>query len=444
MTAPRRNALLSIIVRLCVCVILIAASISVCVALIKSKPLPARSDHANTAPRVLVMEARPVEVRRQWDVFGTAQAMDSADVPARVTATVTEIPDDVLAGAWVDKGQLLAKLEESDFVRQEEIAAHSIADTEAQLARLTVELTSWEKRMTLAEQLVELAQAEFDRAIQAQERGGAKQREVDLTKQALISAIRDETVTREALDKLPKQRAGLEAMLLKQKAQRRLAQQNVERCRVVSPIAGVLQSVDVEAGENLAPGQRIARVVDLSRIEVPLRVPASARAYIAVDSEVKIHASGNPDRSWIARVSRIAPEDDRSTRTTSVFVEIEQDPGNSRGLAPGLFLRGALTSSEPQQRWIVPRRAITGDRILLVDHGMIVSRSMSVDFQIEGRFPELGPPDDQWVVLRDPLTEGDLVVAAASRSLQDGMAVKAVTSSVPSEDMTRQIEEATK
>ena len=43
--------------------------------------------------------------------------------PARVTATVIEKPAQIVAGAWVETGQLLVRLDESDFLRQDEIAA---------------------------------------------------------------------------------------------------------------------------------------------------------------------------------------------------------------------------------------------------------------------------------------------------------------------------------
>jgi multidrug efflux pump subunit AcrA (membrane-fusion protein) len=188
----------------------------------------------------------------------------------------------------------------------------------------------------------------------------------------------------------------------------------------------VLQSVDVEVGENLAAGQRVARVVDLRRIEVPLRLPASARAGIAVGDDVLLHATGGSDRTWPARVARIAPEDDATTRTVAVYVELNQDPHDPAALAPGQFLRGTVSSSGAQLRWVVPRRALAGDRLLLVNDGRIVSRAVEIDFQIERKLPQLGLPDDEWVVLREPLREGDRVVVNAARGLADGLAVTAV------------------
>jgi hypothetical protein len=69
---------------------------------------------------------------------------------------------------------------------------------------------------------------------------------------------------------------------------------------------------------------------------------------------------------------------------------------------------------------------VQGDRILMIDDGVIVSRPVAVDFEIHYDLPALGLPDDQWVVLRDELRSGDLIVINASRTLPDGLAVQPV------------------
>ncbi|MHC5114251.1 MAG: hypothetical protein ACYTGP_07470, partial [Planctomycetota bacterium] len=141
--------MLSLIVRTVVCVGLLAIGLMVMTVLVRTRPVPARTDVAANAPRIMVMAAGPVDVRRQWDGYGTAEAMSSADVPARVTATVIELPESVLAGATVEAGTLLVRLDDSDFVRQEEIARHAIADIDAQLRRIEIQLRSWTERVRL-------------------------------------------------------------------------------------------------------------------------------------------------------------------------------------------------------------------------------------------------------------------------------------------------------
>jgi hypothetical protein len=91
-------------------------------------------------------------------------------------------------------------------------------------------------------------------------------------------------------------------------------------------------------------------------------------------------------------------------------------------------VQGQVISQDSQVRWVVPRRAIMSQRIFVVDGGAVRSRSVVVDFQMQAAegLPELGLADRDWVVLRDALPEGALVVVNTSRSLVEGGVVTPV------------------
>src|SRR5262245_22483390 len=340
----QRKIWVSIVVRTIVCVVLLVGAVGLFRLLASTRPMPAPSDARGAAPRIIVMHAQPVPVRRQWSGFGTALAMDSANVPSRVTATVIERPEESRPGRTVTRGQVIVRLDDSDFVRQVEIASQSIEDIAAQLLRLDVEQQSWTRRADLAAQDVTLAQAEDKRVREAFEREAANQRELDAARQALNSAEQALVAAREELDSIVPRRASLEAKRVAEQASLRLAKQNVERSVIVSPLDGVLQSVDVEEGENITAGQRVARVVNPLRIEVPLLLPASSRPFVSIGDEVTLTDAGAGSHAWTARVTRIAPEDDDSTRTLRAFVEVRQEPNGRTLLAPGKFVQGPVTS----------------------------------------------------------------------------------------------------
>ncbi len=360
-------------------------------------------------------------VQREWIGFGTVEAMDTADVPARVSAIVREIPTAIEAGAAVSQGELIVQLDDSDFARQVEIATQNIADIDAQLERLAIEKKSWEERLALVVEGVALARAEYERVRDAEQRTVAKPREVDQARQALLNAISAEVQAKEEFDKLPARDASLRAQQHGQEASLRLAQQDLERCRVTAPLAGVIQSLDVEVGENLQVGQRVARVVNVDRLEVPLRLPSAARSAISPGDAVQIFSAGASGATWRAEVSRVLPEDDTSTRTFLAYVNLERTTGeDEQRLAPGTFVQGTVTSSRESMRWVVPRRALKDGRLLVISDDVVTSRSVDVDFHLHQRFPQLGVPDDQWVVLENELHPGDLILINAARRSPGG------------------------
>ncbi|MHC4416547.1 MAG: efflux RND transporter periplasmic adaptor subunit [Planctomycetota bacterium] len=424
--AKKRNIFVSIITQLTVAAVLLGVAGVIFAWLFNTKPQPNVSNDPPQLRRVEVMEGIAVPVRRRWQGFGTASAIDKADIPAEVSTVVIELAPSLMVGETVEKGALVVRLDDTDFELQQQVSSQRIDDLDAQIAQLELQEASWKRRVELAEQDVELAEADYVRVQDAYAKQAARQREVDQLKQRLVAAVRLEVEARGFLDEIAPRRLQLSAQKRVQEALVRVATKNLERCTITSPLSGVIEAVDVDVGESLAPGQRVARVVSLARIEVPLRLPASARAAVTVGDDVVLAAQGAWEHNWTGEVRRIAPADDESTRTMAAYVEVEQDPADPGRLAPGRFVEGTVISQRVQLRYVVPRRSLLGDRLLLVEEGVVRSRQVHVDFHVQGEFKQLGVVAEQWAVLADSLAEGSQIVVNAARSLSEGLRVEAV------------------
>ncbi len=423
----KRKTLVSVITQSVVSVVALVIAIGIFSLLWRSRPEPARVDEPPRPRRVEVMRAVAVPVRRQWQGFGTARAFNEADIPAEVTAVVVEIPPEIVEGAPIEKDAVVARLDDTDFVIQQNISARRIDDLEAQITQLTLEENSWKQRVEIAAEEVQLAEADYARVKQALERQAARDREVDQARQRLLAAVRVEVGAREQRDRILPRRSQLEAMRSLQESQQRLAAKNVDRCTIRSPLTGFIAAVDIERGESLAPGQRVARVVNLDRMEVPLRLPSASRAGVMIGDEVVLTAQGATSRPWLAEVRHISPLDDQNTRTLTVYVQLDQDPYDMGWLAPGRFVEGTVISRRTEMRYIVPRRSLLGDRLLVVQDGTVRSRIVNVDFHVQGDFDQLGVTAEQWAVLTDSLDDGSAVIVNAAQSLSDGLLVEPVS-----------------
>ncbi|MDG1136902.1 MAG: hypothetical protein P8N28_01470, partial [Phycisphaerales bacterium] len=146
--------------------------------------------------------------------------------------------------------------------------------------------------------------------------------------------------------------------------------------------------------------------------------------------EVALRSAGFGKRYWDARVSRIAPEDDTTSRTMVVYVDIKQDPMNAISIPPGLFVRGEVKSLQDDRlRWVVPRRAIREDRVMIIRDSIVRSVPVSIDFSVSEELPDFGVPDQDWAVLETPLNAGDFIVVDPGGSLRDGMSVRKILAS---------------
>lgn len=410
------------------------------------RPEPERQDIVERAPLVRVTPVGEARVARVWTGYGTARAMNTAEVAAQVSDRVVERPDGIEDGARVSSGDLIVRLDPVDFQARLESAERLVEGTQAELDGLEIEAERLAEQVALLESELELELRDLRRYSEALERGAGTVSEAERRQRLAKQVERTLSALRERRELLPSRRAALEARLLQQEADVRLRREDLARTEIRSPIDGFLQSVSVEEGELVSVGQTVARVVDLSRVEAPLRLPISASGAIARGDTVTLEADGADSTRWTGEVDRIAPEADPSTRTVTVFAVVQQAPEEAVGagravdasgrrlLLPGQFVMGEVSSESAEPRLIVPRRAVDGDRVLVAGSAPGVSASAAaratgrrvvVSHHIEGSFPLIDPAETQWAVLvSSDLSAGDRVIVTNLDQLGEGALVR--------------------
>ncbi len=419
-----KSSLPSMLFRTATVVVLLGGATAIAIWLTMTSPIPSTSERPEELRRVAVVEVVPRQLGRTWNGYGLAEAMNSADIPAEVPSIVIDVPEIIRTGRRVVAGELLAVLDAEDFQRQYEIAERTLSEISTNLEQLDIDETNARRLVELGEQDLAIVRDEMTRIQKARENGAANPREVDLVRQRVVQSETALTSIRERLQAVPIRRRLLQNQQASQKNAREIAARNVERCKVVSPITGVLESVEVEPGERVVPGQRIARVVDLTRMYIELRLPSSARPSVFKGNEVRISARGAESRTWNGTINRISPVDDPLSRTMTAFVELEQgiDFESSDSvdfLAPGTFVVTTVLARDLEKRIIVPQGAVKQNRIWFVlDDNVVRSVDALIAFPIEseeGRSRELALDND--------LPAGARVLLDASRTPSVGSVI---------------------
>ena len=418
-TAGRSHPVVAGIFRVFVCLLFLAIGGGIATALTLSAPTPARADRSAIATPVVAIEPVNEPVARRWRGFGTMHPSMTSMVPSRVASTVESLREGLDVGLEVKEGEPIVRLDAEDYQRQAESAAERLVQIEAQIDLLDSELEASLARQEIGNRARELAEQDLARVRDAQARGAAVQREIDTAEQQVLTARRGLVTIDELISNLPMRRRSLVAQRDQLISARRLAESQVDRCLIKAPFDGVVAAVLVEVGEQVGPGVPIARVFDPSRIELPLRIPASARGRVAVGDRVVINRTVTDD-PIAANITRIAPEDDAGSRTMTVFIDLDADGGR---VVPGLFVHGEVIESDAVSRSVVPRRSVVNQRVMLVEDGRIRFEPVRILFPMNEERPSTGIADTQWLVLADPLPEGDLLVIDGARTFEEGMAV---------------------
>ncbi|MFM9995716.1 MAG: efflux RND transporter periplasmic adaptor subunit [Phycisphaerales bacterium] len=417
--------------------VVLAGGVGVFAFLVGTKPDPAQAPRHDHVVTVRAVEVRPMPVPRVWEGYGTARAMRSADVAAQVAARVVERPVGIEAGVTLAAGDVIVRLDPVDFEQRVAASQALIVSWEAQLAGLDVDERRLGGQLEIMHEEIRLEEREVERVASAVELRGANDIEVERRRKELARRQRERAALQQLAELIPPRRAQVGAQIANERANLRLAQENLERATVRAPIGGVLQEVFAQPGEMMSVGALVARIVDLSRVEVPLRLPVSAadllRAGDAVDLGPDSPGSGGTGARWRGRVVRIAPEADAQSRTITVYVEVAQQPGVAGSvrhglLLPGQFVAGTVTTAADQPRIAVPRIAVNGDRVMIAQDGEGGSRAkavtVSVLFHARGAISDIDPTETEWAVLASGLSGGERVITTNLDELRDGTSVR--------------------
>ncbi len=403
-----------------------------------TKAEPALTEDAGQAPLVRAVEVVQVDLSRPWNGFGTVRAMDTAQVGVQVAGRVIDRPSDIEAGLSVSKDAVLLRIDPSDFERRVASLSALVAALEAEREQLDVEASSLDRQLTLALEEAEIAEREYTRAKRALEEQGAGSRtEVDQRLSTLRRTERDASALDQRSRSIPSRRASLEANLDSRRAELRLAEQDLERATVRAPIAGVLQEVMLDSGDLAQTGMVATQIVNLSRLEIPLSLPASALADVDVGDPVEVFLESGSDRRWSGTVVRIAPEADSGTRSVRVFVEIEQDlrvddAGSVQSISgellrPGMFVIGRVQPRQTSPYLMVPRRAVVQRGVLIAERNSPTrARRVEVNtlFAFEGSLSGAPADETQWFAVSQGIEPGALVLVSNLDDLQDGSPIR--------------------
>ncbi len=131
----------------------------------------------------------------------------------------------------------------------------------------------------------------------------------------------------------PEEIEATEAAIARLQAQRRYLEGQLQRVRVVSPIAGVITTPKVKekVGQQVNKGDLIAEVHELKTVTAEIPISEKDIAEVKVGAQVLLKARAYPDKSFYGKVTAIAPtattEDEwRGARTILVTTEIDNAP----------------------------------------------------------------------------------------------------------------------
>lgn len=315
---------------------LLIAAVILVVLLIILLPKLISSDDAEggnvTASRmntVIPVKAHIVEPERLSNtVISTGSIMANEEVELRSESSGKIISINFREGSFVNKGDLLVKIND--------------ADLQAQLRR--------------TESKVKVAEEKEFRQRTLLERNLISQEEYDNTFHEFNAS----------------------------KADYDLIKAQIDKTEIRAPFSGIVGLRSVSEGSFVNTNTIIARLQNLSSLKIDFSIPERYFSMVNVGDELDFRVSGN-NEYYTAKVYAIEPRIDPSTRT----LQIRAMCGPKKDLIPGAFANVQLRLKETTGAMLVPSVSIVpelkGQRVYLYKDGTVVPQNVEIGIREESR-----------------------------------------------------------
>lgn len=178
---------------------------------------------------------------------------------------------------------------------------------------------------------------------------------------------------------------------------------------ITAPADGVVTAVFARAGDLIGSNSPIATIIATTRtVEAKLSEENFATVRVGQKASVRFLTFGADQ--YDATITKILPSADSQTQRYTVFLDVALPEG--RTLVPGLTGEVSITIAQRENAIIVPRRALVGDYVYVVDGSRLVRRRVEKGYESLNQVEILkGVQKDEQVLVEqhDRFRDGDRV-----------------------------------
>ncbi|EJU9787087.1 TPA: efflux RND transporter periplasmic adaptor subunit [Vibrio vulnificus] len=339
------------------------------------------------APLVVTQEVLMLDYQPSNAYIGRVEAVEDTNITAQVSGYLKARHFE--EGQLVEKGALLYTIEPSSFEAQVASAKASLAQAKASLKK---------------------AELDHQRGKNLLPRGSISQSEFDALTAGLL---------------------GAQAQLEAANAQLKLADVNLSYTQIRAPFSGRISDSKVSTGDLVSPSSGIlTTLVSLDPIHTAFSISERERLALGIERikgdgstpsagvEVQLQLENGKEYPHLGRLDYLGNRIDTKTGTIALRAVVA-NPDHQ--LLPGQHIKVNLREKQAKSVVVVPRRAVQTD---LEGHFVMV---MTLGEVAERRNVSLGAQVEQGVVIREGLTQDDVVITQGLQRVRNGMQVRVQT-----------------
>jgi membrane fusion protein (multidrug efflux system) len=181
-----------------------------------------------------------------------------------------------------------------------------------------------------------------------------------------------------------------------------------------APWAGVVSRVWISEGNYVSPRAQLVEIYDPASLIVRVPVPEQQALVVHTGQVVQVSLDAYPGRRFTGTLNRVYPELERTTRTLTAEVSLQDDAR----LLSGMFARVDVPIRQVTQAVVVPESAL-----------LVLPNGASIAYVLDGekavrRTVVTALEADGLVAVASGIAAGEQVVVRGHDALKDGAAVQ--------------------
>ena len=363
------------------CTLVVSGGILGMVTLASSRQAPPQKPEP---PKGLSVSAVPVEtasVRLKAYGYGQAAVVNVMEISPQVSGNIIEKHPALEEGGRVEKGEVLFRIDETDYAISLDKARAEVKLDEAAISQYRISLERDRDRLAAAQKNTQLARTEYDRlkTLYENDRVGTLSN-VEAAEQSYNSLLDTEKNLKKTIALYPLQIKEAENDLAKDGADVKTAALNLARCTITAPFSGRIRSESVEAGAYMAAGTSALTLADDRVLEIQVSLSdRDAFEVLGLGSGWRVTAgdvncraesvTGNVTAAAPAEIHRIVRYD-AETRTVCLAVRVQAgtelgagtaSAGSGLPLVDGMFCKVMFEGRRVEDAVKIPLTALNAD-----------------------------------------------------------------------------------
>ena len=402
-------------------VILFIVIIAVTIIVVKTGPRPQRKPPQESVQKVTAIKAVEIPFCPVIHGFGEAMPDKTWSAITQISGKIIEINPNLQNGKFLKKGDLIAKIDETEYRLAIDKAKADSAKIQADMEQLSVKKKNLAAQKDILDKMLELNKKNLERNRLLNADKNISDQELEKEELTILQQANTVTSLQSEINLIPAQITAYEAQLASANAALKQAELNASYAVITAPFDGRVTDVNAELQQFASVGTVLCKLDSIAKAEIETSIAPDLLAILPPSRKEKpteqarttfrnsqtftVETASQEGFSWPAYFLRFSEKVDPNTRMVGLIIGVDKPYGTLDGtphlpLSKGLFCKVSIKGSE-RSEIVLPRSAVHENSVYIVEEGKLVIRPVVVKYN-------LGTHS----IIQEGVNENDIVVTS--------------------------------